>query len=86
MTSDVWKDRNGKLPERAVLPSAPAVLVPDDEEEVDAELLLEAVPLAVQEAWICEDLLFVLQVCQTQVFSAADCCSSQSYCRESKAL
>nr|XP_031863177.1 uncharacterized protein CI109_001049 [Kwoniella shandongensis]KAA5530249.1 hypothetical protein CI109_001049 [Kwoniella shandongensis] len=57
--ADGWKTRNGKLPERHAHPEpAPA----EDDEEVGAETrLLDRVPLEVQEAWICEDLLFVLQ-------------------------
>jgi gamma-tubulin complex component 2 len=37
----------------------------EEEEEVAPEVverLLDGVPLEVQEAWICEDLVFVLQV------------------------
>lgn len=37
----------------------------DEEDEIfipEMERLLDGVPLEVQEAWICEDLMYVLQV------------------------
>lgn len=40
----------------------------EEEEEVAPEVverLLDGVPLEIQEAWICEDLIFVLQVSLT---------------------
>ena len=53
-------DRNGKAPEREV---HIRVEIGEGEDEVDdVETLLDGVPLEVQEAWICEDLLFALQV------------------------
>ncbi|KAK8864313.1 hypothetical protein IAR55_001560 [Kwoniella newhampshirensis] len=59
-----WKTRNSKLPERHAEPESIPVVVPDlmgGDEEEQASRLLDGVPLEVQEAWICEDLLFVLQ-------------------------
>lgn len=59
----VVHDRHGKLPEREV-----NIRLEVDGEEVDeddiamADRLLDDVPLEVQEAWICEELLFALQV------------------------
>lgn len=41
-----------------------------EEEEEETGIRLDGVPLEVQEAWICEDLIFVLQV------SLADCAQS----------
>lgn len=35
----------------------------DEQPEESTDRLLDGVPLDVQEAWICEDLTFVLQVC-----------------------
>jgi len=53
-------DRHGKAPEREV---HIRVEIGEGEDEVDdVETLLDGVPLVVQEAWICEDLLFALQV------------------------
>lgn len=53
-------DRHGKAPEREV---HIRVEIGEGEDEVDdVETLLDGVPLEVQEAWICEDLLFALQV------------------------
>lgn len=51
----------------SVLP-LPAVDGDNNEEEDPDPRQLDGVPLEVQEAWICEDLMFVLQVC-------CDCCS-----------
>jgi len=36
-----------------------------DEEMDEVETLLNGVPLEIQEAWVCEDLLFALQVSST---------------------
>jgi gamma-tubulin complex component 2 len=62
-----WRNRNGKQPERAVSRErviTVQVEVNGDavEDEVERERLLDGVPLEIQEAWICEDILFVLQV------------------------
>lgn len=68
-----WEQRKGKAPERVrereveVQVRVENRLVGDHEEEDAAqpeapEQLLDGVPLEVQEAWICEDLMFVLQV------------------------
>ncbi|OCF40305.1 gamma-tubulin complex component 2 [Kwoniella heveanensis CBS 569] len=58
---ETWRDKNGKLPERATVPAAAETEQVDGVEEGEEERLLDGVPLEVQEAWICEDLLFVLQ-------------------------
>ncbi|WVQ80641.1 hypothetical protein IAT38_002746 [Cryptococcus sp. DSM 104549] len=60
---DSWKVRNGKLPERApeCVVEKVVVVQQQPEEPEEDERLLDGVPLEVQEAWICEDLLFVLQ-------------------------
>ena len=34
----------------------------EEAEEEQVERLLDGVPLEIQEAWICEDLMFALQV------------------------
>lgn len=39
----------------------------DEEMEGQPERQLDGVPLDVQEAWICEDLMFVLQVSLIQI-------------------
>jgi gamma-tubulin complex component 2 len=53
-------NKHGKAPERDV---HIRVEVGEGEDEVDAvETLLDGEPLEIQEAWICEDLLFALQV------------------------
>ena len=59
--------RNGKAPARVVDLEPPvqavAALELDDENlDTDEGRRLDGVPLEVQEAWICEDLIFVLQV------------------------
>lgn len=55
-------DRNGKLPEREVNIRVEVGAGGDDNGEEVVERLLDDVPLEVQEAWICEELLFALQV------------------------
>lgn len=64
-------DRQGKLPARVLNPPLEevAALKLRDAAEVDGPhevedtgRQLDGVPLEVQEAWICEDLIFVLQV------------------------
>ncbi|WWC70294.1 uncharacterized protein I206_104244 [Kwoniella pini CBS 10737] len=51
--------RNGKLPERvAQLSLADGI---DENDGSEERRNLDGVPLEIQEAWICEDLLFVLQ-------------------------
>ncbi|WWC94084.1 hypothetical protein V866_000922 [Kwoniella sp. B9012] len=50
------RKRNGKLPERVA-----ELSLADGPNSVEEERKLEDVPIAIQEAWICEDLLFVLQ-------------------------
>lgn len=53
-------ERHGKSREKEV---NIRLEVREEEDEVDSvETLLEGVPLEVQEAWVCEDLLFALQV------------------------
>ncbi|WVF71552.1 hypothetical protein IAT40_006360 [Kwoniella sp. CBS 6097] len=58
---ETWKDRNGKLPERVAEPPSIVGQADGVDEEGEEDRLLDEVPLEVQEAWICEDLLFVLQ-------------------------
>jgi len=58
--------RHGKAPARVIDLEPPvqavAVLELDDENlDTDEGRRLDGVPLEVQEAWICEDLIFVLQ-------------------------
>lgn len=64
-----YRNRNGKLPERGVdveVLVENRVISADEEADIDEKLeearLLDGVPLEVQEAWICEDMMFVLQV------------------------
>ena len=59
--------RHGKAPARVIDLEPPiqevAALGLDEADEDGSEgRRLEGVPLEVQEAWICEDLIFVLQV------------------------
>lgn len=68
------RSRNGKAPERIRERNVEVevrvenrMVDGDTEEDVEGganlpERLLDEAPLDVQEAWICEDLLFVLQV------------------------
>ena len=58
--------RHGKAPARVIDLEPPvqevAALQLDDENlDTDEGRRLDEVPLEVQEAWICEDLIFVLQ-------------------------
>lgn len=55
---------NSDLPDRGQpnVATRGSVANADDEAEETNPRLLDGVPLEVQEAWICEDLLFVLQV------------------------
>jgi len=64
LDGDGWRHRNGKLPERgdAIASPADAIVNGDGMEEEPIQWLLDGVPLEVQEAWICEDLMFVMQV------------------------
>lgn len=54
-------DRNGKLLEREINIRVEVGGGEDEAEQVE-ERLLDGVPLEIQEAWICEDLMFALQV------------------------
>jgi gamma-tubulin complex component 2 len=60
--ADDWRNRNGKSPDRGEPHAGLANGINGEEEGVSFERLLDGVPLEVQEAWICEDLLFVMQV------------------------
>jgi len=60
-TTQTVHDRNGKLPEREISIRVEVGAGEDEPEQVE-ERLLDAVPLEIQEAWICEDLMFALQV------------------------
>lgn len=74
------QDRNGKLPARVLDPPVEEVAalelgVDEAEEEEDQGRRLDGVPLEVQKAWICEDLIFVLQVCGPDM-----CTQTQAHC------
>ena len=56
-------DRHGRAPEREV--HIQVEIGAGDEEMDEVETLLDGVPLEIQEAWVCEDLLFALQVSST---------------------
>jgi hypothetical protein len=45
------------------------VEVNGDDTEAVRERLLDSVPLEIQEAWICEDIMFVLQVSCVRIAS-----------------
>jgi gamma-tubulin complex component 2 len=64
-------DRHGKFPARVLEPPIEQIAALDVRDDAEVEGLdeeeglgmkLDGVPLEVQEAWICEDLIFVLQV------------------------
>ncbi|RSH87478.1 hypothetical protein EHS25_003388 [Saitozyma podzolica] len=62
LEKEPYRHRNGKQPERTV--QREVLVAPenaDSIEEAGPARMLDGVPLEVQEAWICEDLLFVLQ-------------------------
>ena len=60
-----WQHRNGKPPDRVPQEVPQADGPSSDGLELAEERMLDGVPLEVQEAWICEDLIFVLQVGST---------------------
>lgn len=60
-TNQIVHDRNGKLPEREINIRVEVGAGEDEPQQVE-ERLLDGVPLEIQEAWICEDLMFALQV------------------------
>jgi gamma-tubulin complex component 2 len=69
---DTWRERNGKKPEKETSKGVERESVitvqvevgGDEDEELarERERMLGGVPLEIQEAWICEDIMFVLQV------------------------
>ena len=62
-------EQNGKLPEREV---HIRVDMDGDDEPVVEERLLDDVPLEIQEAWICEELMFAFQVSITSTGELED--------------
>jgi gamma-tubulin complex component 2 len=59
--------RHGKAPARVIdleppIQEVAALELEDEDLNTDEDRKLDGVPLEVQEAWICEDLIFVLQV------------------------
>jgi gamma-tubulin complex component 2 len=66
------QERNGKIPARVLDPPVGevAALELGLDEAAEGEgpgRRLDGVPLEVQEAWICEDLIFVLQVSRAEL-------------------
>ncbi|WWC61778.1 uncharacterized protein I303_104363 [Kwoniella dejecticola CBS 10117] len=59
--------KNGKLPERVAQLS-----LADGPDETEEGRSLDGIPLEMQEAWICEDLLFVLQGVEGSLIRYAD--------------
>jgi hypothetical protein len=59
---DGWTKRNGKEPDRREREESEVDVASEEEGEADVDRLLDGVPLEVQEAWVCEDLMFALQV------------------------
>lgn len=57
-------DYSDPVPERQI--NVRVELDDEDDEAVEAIRLLDDVPLEIQEAWICEELLFALQVSLAQ--------------------
>jgi hypothetical protein len=57
-------DYSDHVPERQI--NVRVELDDEDDEAVEAVRLLDDVPLEIQEAWICEELLFALQVSMAQ--------------------